>query len=528
MYCLALNLTTTGVTYDNMIIYPQVEVGGTATDWERYVGGVPAPNPDYPQAVNTVTGRQMVKVEGKNLFEVTASSPSVSGGVTYTKISDSSFSIASDGTSSWARADVTLPQLELNTTYTFKVNFGSTNPSITRVRASFRTASAEAYAFDIADGQTVTLSTGNNVITLLRIYISTYTAYNATVTFSNAQLEKGSTATDFTPYQSGEYEINLGKNLLDLNGFVKGRLDNGVLGYASNTTALSVDGDSISFTTNTNYRGVTTEYIQVVPNGTYSTNIPTTGIYGAEVAQYDSAKNFISQGPVYATQTYSGTTHYIRIYLFLRNSGSATLDDLQFERGSQATSYAPYFTPIELCKIGDYQDYIYENGGKWYVHKAVGKVILNGSESYGTRSNTSTTHSKFRITNDVLSGNIAGISTLSCDHFVANNGANTQAYSEDAICGSTASGYQQKLWFSVSNSIATTADAFKEWVANNNLTVYYALATPTDTEITNTALIDQLNALKNGGSYTGTTYIKVSATDPNLPGLLKVEAYKYD
>ena len=54
------------------------------------------------------------------------------------------------------------------------------------------------------------------------------------------------------------------------------------------------------------------------------------------------------------------------------------------------------------------------------------------------------------------------------------------------------------------------------------------LATPTDTAITDQNLINQLNALKQGGAEDGTTYIKVSATDPNLPGLLYVEAPKYE
>lgn len=47
----------------------QIEDGSLATTYEPYVGGIPAPNPYYPQAINVVTGVQSVWVHGKNLFD---------------------------------------------------------------------------------------------------------------------------------------------------------------------------------------------------------------------------------------------------------------------------------------------------------------------------------------------------------------------------------------------------------------------------------------------------------------------------
>ena len=40
----------------------QVEKNSSITAFEPYVGGIPAPNPDYPQAVNNVTGEQTVTI----------------------------------------------------------------------------------------------------------------------------------------------------------------------------------------------------------------------------------------------------------------------------------------------------------------------------------------------------------------------------------------------------------------------------------------------------------------------------------
>lgn len=41
------------------------------TNYEKYTGGNPAPNPDYPQAIANVTGTNTIKINGKNLFDKT-------------------------------------------------------------------------------------------------------------------------------------------------------------------------------------------------------------------------------------------------------------------------------------------------------------------------------------------------------------------------------------------------------------------------------------------------------------------------
>lgn len=49
--------------------YPvQIEAGTTATAYEPYTGGIPAPNPEYPQALESVGENIAVTVAGKNLF----------------------------------------------------------------------------------------------------------------------------------------------------------------------------------------------------------------------------------------------------------------------------------------------------------------------------------------------------------------------------------------------------------------------------------------------------------------------------
>ena len=54
----------------NTVIYPQIELGTTATEYEPYVGGVSSPNPDYPQSLNSIgmDGDTTISIYGANIL----------------------------------------------------------------------------------------------------------------------------------------------------------------------------------------------------------------------------------------------------------------------------------------------------------------------------------------------------------------------------------------------------------------------------------------------------------------------------
>jgi len=49
----------------------QIESGSSPTDYEPYTGGIPSPNPDYPQDIKTVTGNIMLRTESTNKVDLT-------------------------------------------------------------------------------------------------------------------------------------------------------------------------------------------------------------------------------------------------------------------------------------------------------------------------------------------------------------------------------------------------------------------------------------------------------------------------
>lgn len=68
---------------------------------------------------------------------------------------------------------------------------------------------------------------------------------------------------------------------------------------------------------------------------------------------------------------------------------------------------------------------------------------------------------------------------------------------------------------------------FKTWLSNNNTILYYVLATPTTTEITDTTLINQLNNLYSAVANQEKTFIECISTDlNNVPLIVKASTYK--
>lgn len=201
---------------------------------------------------------------------------------------------------------------------------------------------------------------------------------------------------------------------------------------------------------------------------------------------------------------------------------------LQLEKSSTASTYEPYQgatypinlpSGMELCKIGNYQDYFYKDSDKWYLHKEIGKVVLNGSESWFAEAQ------RYKLDN-IIQGKT--FSTLDennplayCNGFKWGNGT-----SSNFVYGAfwyTANGLNLSMQKD-ENPNTTTLANFKTWLESNNQKVYYVLATPTITQITYQPLIDQLNLLEKAMSKDSQTNISQVSNDK--PFILDVTAIK--
>lgn len=300
---------------------------------------------------------------------------------------------------------------------------------------------------------------------------------------------------------SGDNTIEIcGKNLFDLDNLTNAYLNSSGVPVSANNNVLS-------------------DYIPITSNQDYIISV-NQQVEALGYALYDKDKTFISRVNTYSIQTKtlnSSTASYIRIYVNKNaqtfNTNSLVNLQPQLEKGSTATTYEPYtgqsqlisLGDIELNKIGNYQDYIYKTD-KWYKHGKVGKYIFKGTEA-GWWKHAS---GYFAIP---LSNSKYG--KVVCDNFMSNADTST-----NLTCYCYGNGFFEIRY----NDMSTLTD-FKTWLTTHNTEVYYILATPTDTEITDSTLISQLEAIKR--SYENQT--NISQTNNDLPFILDVKAIqKYE
>lgn len=246
------------------------------------------------------------------------------------------------------------------------------------------------------------------------------------------------------------------------------------------------------------------------PNTTYyfSANISISGdsithtgavrprIEGSYIGWYNSGFSF--------TTGASGSVRFL-FYNYSDNTGGATVNNtvtwsnIQIEKGSAYSSYEPYqaksytvnLGSIELCKISDYQDYAYKSGDNWYIHKEIGKVIFDGTETW-VQVNSYAYFSTQISTDIIRPSDIYAKPWILSDYYSPASRSNLYDSVVDYGIGVHENTPSRIL---IRNKDCTSIPAFTTWLSNNNTTVYYPLSTSTDTKITDATLVGQLDAI---------------------------------
>lgn len=470
------------------------------------------PTPDAPVAVQTVTGENVVKITGKNLLPNRMTSGTIAGAVQNTVNSDGSFTLNGTATTG---SDVNYNNeagyyvhLEQGQKYTLSVNNSGLYWRIRKIATSTLIAQIDSPATRV----TFTANTTEDAL----LYFVVLNNSSFSNTNFKVQLEKGSTATAYEPYQEQSYEVNLGKNLFDKDLPLSKT-------YYTNTgaTATYTKDQFINFTLTPTSRSLIMSY-----SARHDQQQGSAIAANVRILQYNSSGAFISRLMSRDNNhVFSLDSNTTRILVCIDAGEDAYFDNLQLEYGSSATSYAAYFEPIELCKIGTYQDYIYKSGGKWYKHKAVGKITLDGSETWHFLNDGGTFK---RYYTDSYSSSVHGLPETTgglSDHFgYAGVVSGADVVGKIYFNKSSGTNYANGNITITISGLASTADAIDDWMTSNNTTFYYVLATPTDTEITNEALIEQLNALlTTARTFAGIN--NITTITPNEQGTLEISYY---
>jgi hypothetical protein len=443
------------------------------------------PTPDAPVPVNTTTGENVVKICGKNIWTLASSFQNTSSSVAWV-LGDTAVSFQPG-------------------TYTFSCT--STASSDVNI-INYKYADNADHYIAFKDAASLTFESEVKKIAI---------SLGGNVSISNIQLELGSTATAYEPYQGQSYEVNLGKNLLNSGGVVQ------ITGQIQSDKTLNTSSGS-------------TVYMLCRPNTTYvfSKTQSTRTRLGTAANLLDSSHNLTNY--VAGTSTTPGGRQYgvitsgpqdKYIYLTYSEYDNMAVETVQgqLEIGNEPSDYESS-APIELCKIGDYQDYIYKSGDKWYKHKAVGKVVYNGTEdwqiyngfmflyepsfilSYGNNGYMPTNYLSDNFTRNSL------------DHSLNDRDA---SYLVQNVWGERD---KQRGVAMATNNTFTDLSAWKTWLGSHNTTIYYQLDNPTEEEITNATLITQLDNVASAPLYAGVNNITTITT--NEQGTLEIKYVTYD
>ena len=467
------------------------------------------PTPDSPVEIQKVTGEQNVSVDGKNLFDKD------NVNILNANLNNNMINSASAEITIWIKC-------KPNTTYSFTKLVNSpytrniivettTTPAIgVSVQNKSSHGSSETFSY-------TTSSTAQYIVWWC--YNTSSTNYTFQEILDSIQIEYGSSVTEYEPYQGKDYEINLGKNLW--GGFPSNvnRIHSGITFVNNEDGTISASGIATANAYSVTLDGITdnNHYI-LLQQGTYMLSGSLNNKQRLQVYDISGTNIATDSGTGVSFTLTEPTQVYVRLLI---NSGENIEDGIlvkpMIEKGSQATPYSPYFTPIHLYE----GDQITGTPDNWSIkHNKVKDIFDENSDLYFNGSaSTPTERSTFRIT----TSDNAGALTYVSNRF---------------IYGSTTSNRivlvvnNNKPYLSIDNTIAgiNTSDTnaekeakIKTWLGNNNVELVYELATPTTEPITNTELISQLNAFYYAKSYNGQTNISVEG---DLPMILDVSALK--
>lgn len=330
-----------------------------------------------------------------------------------------------------------------------------------------------------------------------------------------AQLEKGSSSS-YNPYKTpielckiGDYQDKIakstGKNLFDYqysnlkninrcttsqeaNGFKLIATGVSGFGFASLEIDNSLLGKQITISMNSSGKN---------PSGRLFYHNASGGLTG-NVGDFWTTNNaYTTTLPNTLPSNATGIALVLYISQTNNTSGEyAIFTNIQIELGNQASSYEPY-------------------GKVWYLNKQINKVVLNGSETYSGGSVATNVYRFFKSIDGIMAYTD---SSRYIDRFITDRFKLSTSNEYGASYQ-----YQSNLYFCVSSSEATTYNEFKTWLTTHNTSVYYVLATPTTTEITDTELVSQLNQLANATTISSATNIISSG---NLPSILNISTTK--
>lgn len=425
---------------------PMLNLGSIALPWEPYTGGMTSPSPDYPQDIE-------VAGESYNLLENTAKTQTVSG-VTYTVNDDDSVT-ANNTATAFSYFDMTV---DLKAGSYILSGYPSKQTIANVMLQCFKNTTATYLGS--ASGTELLFELSEDATALVRIVINEGTSVD-NLTFY-PMIRKASVKNDrYMPYGVGSIEVkSVGKNR-----------------FPSETEIGTISPD-------TGVEAVDTTFVRTpfatIEGGDYELTLKGDSV-NLRLFYYGSNKNYLGYKDLHSTANAISIDDNVK-YFRARWTVSSNLSEIQLERGI-ATPYEPYksttatiSTPDGIAGInGVYDEVVKYADGSGKRIQRIGKAVFDGSDDEGWYKD-----GKSRwISSSVKTLAKGGSTNALCSSYQIKTAGQTfeQNMGISIDAGSNICLYD-------SNHAESDVTTWKENLAENNVILYYELATPIITDLT--------------------------------------------
>jgi len=458
------SLTNNTISYKNIMI----EKGNTATDYEPFTPN--SPSIEYPNEIRSITPTN--NLLNTKLWE---NSRYVGDGYVGLKLS-----IAEDGklklngtSTGYANCaiDYSLSEDMIGKTYTLSAIGKLTGISNIGFKNSSNNLREDMLLRPNNNKLSVTFTITQNDIdncNKFDIYIPINTEVDAEFYLS---LEELSSHHSYVPYGSWLKILTCNKNLFDKR-------------YIISNYRLAPDGNT--YGPDNDY--FVSDYIRVEPNKIYTFNYTIDNVY-KRICIYDKNKRITREITGLNTIKINNNECYLRF-----TNQLSKINDIQLEENASTTEfetskYSEYLIPFRnnfLGSIGDIKDKLIlkynERDNKYhaYLEKKIGKAVLNGSETWFTSAATNTDYF-YAYTSDYdnlikwnSESSYCNKLSVSSERLIASSNVNNDSISMKT--NFEADSYKIRVMIKKNRLSNDSLDGFKEWLLNNNVTIYYELA----------------------------------------------------
>lgn len=475
------------------VTFKNVQIGTDAV-YEPFTNGIPAPNPDYPYPVKTVTGENSLIIQNENLFDIADGTYTAQGARMTFKdgVATVSFTASS---SLGVNVPLAKPiKLKANQPYTRKNFTNGAYPYITLKDENNDNIDAMTYS----DNGVKTYTPTEDIYVYSLYFWFSIKEYGEI----KPMLVKGSTApSEYVPHEEQNYQLSLGNIELCKVGDYQDYI------YGSSDVSYNLF-DSANPNTYLNANGVlqdkdgasSTGYIKASEGEIYTiwSEIRSNGVV---IASYDENYNLLLRSAITGTEithTCPANTKYIMASNYLGMSTNTLLI-----KGSEVKPYFPY-----------------GQVGMWCKREYIGKLVIDETQNILKNSSDASNCLYYINLTSHKAGGAVISDKLTVKTLAQINGGNGIDYVGIGVLNNNKS-----IYFNIGHYLETnTVAGAKSYLANNNILVCYPLDTPQYIPITDTTLINQLNNIYNNAhSYNGVTNITSTYENGNEQMYLKLK-----